>query len=151
MALALLSTIAGIALGLLTCFVLLRGHLARRAEEVSEAWQDRETARRTEASIHRSHAVLRGQMIEQLVPMFEDRAFAHLADARFLGKPVDFIVFDGYTEVKAGLIGHLREIVFIDIKTGRSQLNPVERRVRNCVEDRRVRSVVIDRTPGVGG
>jgi predicted Holliday junction resolvase-like endonuclease len=149
MSLTALTFLVGLAIGLLACFALLKGGISRRAEAHLKVWQDEQVSVRTEASLQRSRAVLRGQMVEHLVPMFDEFTFGHIADARFLGKPVDFIVFDGYTEVKAGTIDRLREIVFIDVKTGKSQLSPVERCLRDCVEAGRVRLAVIDR-PRVG-
>jgi predicted Holliday junction resolvase-like endonuclease len=149
MSLTALAFLVGLVVGLLACFALLKEGISRRAEAHFERWQDEQVSLRTEASLQRSRAVLRGQMVEHLLPMFDDFTFEHIADARFLGKPVDFIVFDGYTEVKAGTIDHLREIVFIDVKTGKSQLSLVERCLRDCVEAGRVRVVVIDR-PRVG-
>jgi predicted Holliday junction resolvase-like endonuclease len=51
---------------------------------------------------------------------------------RFLGTPVDLIVFDGMSE------NDLREIVFLELKTGSSSLSKRERRVRDAVQEKRV-------------
>jgi predicted Holliday junction resolvase-like endonuclease len=53
-------------------------------------------------------------------------------DARFLGTPVDLIVFDGMND------DALSEIVFLEIKSGSSSLSTRERRVRDAVLARRV-------------
>jgi predicted Holliday junction resolvase-like endonuclease len=53
-------------------------------------------------------------------------------DVRFLGTPVDLLVFDGMSE------DDLREIVFLEIKSGGSTLTTRERRVRDAVLARRV-------------
>jgi predicted Holliday junction resolvase-like endonuclease len=147
LAVGVLASVVGLVVGVVAGFVPLRSLIARRAQERFERWQGEQLTARTELSVLRSQAVLQGQMVEHLVPMFDEFTFGHLADARFLGKPVDFIVFDGYTEVGAGAIDRLREIVFVDVKTGRSRLNNVERAIRDCVDAGRVRSVLIDR-PG---
>ncbi|MGI8750892.1 MAG: Holliday junction resolvase-like protein [Acidimicrobiales bacterium] len=65
------------------------------------------------------------------------------ADARFLGKPVDYVVFDGYAEVRAGARDHLRQIVFVDVKTGRAGLSKAERRIKACVESGAVHGLVL--------
>jgi predicted Holliday junction resolvase-like endonuclease len=145
MALTALTILAGMVAGLLAGWTLLRGRIARSARSRLEQRQLDIVERRTEASLVRSRAVLLGQMVEHVVPLSDQFPFDHMADARFLGKPVDFIVFDGYTEAKEGQIDRLREIVFIDVKTGRSRLSAVERGVRACVEAGRVRLVVVDR------
>ena len=51
---------------------------------------------------------------------------------RFLGSPVDFVVFDGLAE------GRVRRIVFVEVKTGRSGLTSRERCVRDVIQDREV-------------
>jgi predicted Holliday junction resolvase-like endonuclease len=91
----------------------------------------------------RSYGVLKGQITEQVVPLFAEFPYSP-GDARFLGKPIDFLVFDGYREVVAGRADRLREIVFVEVKTGRAGLNAVERRIRECVEAGRVRCVVLE-------
>jgi predicted Holliday junction resolvase-like endonuclease len=48
-------------------------------------------------------------------------------DVRFLGSPIDLVIFDGLAE------GRLRRIVFLEIKTGRSGLTHRERCVRDVI------------------
>src|SRR5690242_2884205 len=67
------------------------------------------------SAIQQSRAVSRGQMYEQFVPHLPDFEF-NPKDARFLGQPVDFVVFDGLDD------GDLRRIVFVEVKTGDSKL-----------------------------
>ena len=54
-------------------------------------------------------------------------------DARFLGSPVDFVVFAGLRETD-----EVSEIVFVEVKTGRSKLSRREQSVRQAVEEGRV-------------
>jgi len=86
-------------------------------------------ARRHAIDQHR--AVTNGQLYEQLVPYLPDFEF-NPKDARFLGRPVDFVVFDGLDE------GELRRIVFVEVKTGGSKLTPRERLIRDAVREGRV-------------
>src|SRR3954463_14466691 len=65
-------------------------------------------------AVQQSRAVTRGQMYEQLVPYLPEFEF-NPKDAQFLGRPVDFVVFDGLDE------GELRRIVFVEVKTGASK------------------------------
>ena len=90
-----------------------------------------------ENAILQSRAITRGQIFEQLVPYLPEFQF-NPKDAQFLGKPVDFVVFDGLDE------GEVRRIVFVEVKTGVSTLTTRERRVRDairrgCVEWREIR------------
>lgn len=89
------------------------------------------TRRVRKNAVQQSRAVTRGQIYEQLVPYLPDFQF-NPKDAQFLGKPVDFIVFDGLDE------GDLRRIVFVEVKTGVSTLTTRERRVRDAIRRGRV-------------
>lgn len=80
----------------------------------------------------RSRSVLAGQFSEQLAPFLPDFPYS-ATEARFLGKPVDFIVFRGLDERAP------TEIIFVEIKSGESQLSTVERKLRDAVEAGRVR------------
>ena len=88
---------------------------------------DLDAARRDAA--RRSRGVRGGRTAEQVAPLLGE--FAERfdpADARFLGAPVDFVVFDGLAE------GALREIVLVEVKTGGGRLNANELQVREAVE-----------------
>jgi predicted Holliday junction resolvase-like endonuclease len=82
-------------------------------------------------AVQQSRAVTRGQIYEQLVPYLPDFEF-NPKDAQFLGRPVDFVVFDGLDE------GDLRRIVFVEVKTGASKLTTRERLVRDAIRGGRV-------------
>jgi predicted Holliday junction resolvase-like endonuclease len=83
------------------------------------------------SAVEQSRAVTRGQIYEQLVPYLPEFEF-NPKDAQFLGRPVDFVVFDGLDE------GNLRRIVFVEVKTGVSKLTNRERLVRDAVREGRV-------------
>lgn len=84
-------------------------------------------------SISRSRSVVSGKVQEHLAPLFP--AFIsqfNPKDARFLGTPLDFVVFDGLDE------GDVRRVVFVEVKTGRASLASRERICRNAIEAGRV-------------
>jgi len=86
-------------------------------------------ARRKRAQgVLQSRAIVRVQIYEQLVPYLPDFPF-NPKDAQFLGRPVDFVVFDGLDE------GELRRIVFVEVKTGGAKLTTRERLVRNAIRE----------------
>jgi predicted Holliday junction resolvase-like endonuclease len=150
----MLAFVVGALTGLAACLLallLLRGTLQRRADARFEAERAAQVAEETRMAVRHSESVLRGQVFEHLLPVLDGGSFASPADARFLGRPVDFIVFDGYSEVQAGLLPRLREIVFVDVKTGRAQLSSLERRIRDCVDAGRVRTVVLEHPAGWAG
>lgn len=86
-----------------------------------------------EDTLRRSQSVIAGKATEHLAPLLPGFEFDP-RDARFLGSPIDFIVFDGLSE------GEIDEIVFVEVKTGPSAaLTARERFVRDAIEGGRVR------------
>jgi len=108
--------------------------LARReAAAALEEWKSAsELAIRNDA-IQRSQSVILGKVTEHLVPYLPTFTF-NPKDARFIGSPIDILVFDGMDE------GELREIVFIEVKTGpTAALTKRERQIREAVSAGRVK------------
>jgi len=96
-----------------------------------QLWKARYVRRLRRDAVRRSKAVTVGKVHEQLVPYLPGFDYDP-RDARFIGSPIDFLVFDG---LSAG--GECR-VVFIEVKTGASDLTPRERRVRDAVRAGRV-------------
>ena len=83
-------------------------------------------------ALTRSRRVLKGQAAEQLAPLTGD--FPYLAnDARFLGSPIDYVVFDGLSD------SDQVEVIFVEVKSGAAKLSDRERRVRDAIRKGRVR------------
>jgi predicted Holliday junction resolvase-like endonuclease len=106
----------------------LEHEAGRLASLYTEEWKQKEEENIRRDAVEKSHAVIKGRITEHLLPFFPDFSY-NPKDARFLGSPVDFIVFDGLDE------GDLEKIVFIEVKTGKSgALSPREKMVRRCIE-----------------
>lgn len=86
-------------------------------------------------AVKRSKAVISGQVAEQIAPFLPDFP-ANPSDARFIGKPVDFIVFSGLSENEK-----IDEILFVEVKTGKSLLSEREKEVKKAIEKGNVRYV----------
>ena len=84
-----------------------------------------------------ARATLKGQIAEQIAPMLPGFPF-HPADFRFIGHPIDFLVFAGLTHAKEGL-GDIHEIVIGDIKLGNARLSRHQQMIKRAVEEGRVR------------
>ncbi len=83
-------------------------------------------------AIKRSRAVLSGQFSEQLAPYLPNFPYKP-TEARFIGKPVDFIVFKGMDEKD------IKEVVFVEVKSGDSALSTPERKLRDTIKEKRVK------------
>ena len=110
--------------------IFLAYHIAKL--KLKKSLEEEKEGIRREA-ITQSRAVLGGKFIEQLVPYFPEFKYDP-TEARFIGSPIDLIVFPGLAT------GNPREIVIIEVKTGKtSQLTPEERKIRQLIEDGMVR------------
>jgi len=124
----------GIGLAALVILLFLLGLSFGRRRGRLEAERDLEArvGKEREDAIKRSRAVLAGQAAEQLAPWLPGFPFDP-GDCRFIGKPVDFLVFSGSSA------GSISEVVFVEVKSGTAGLNRAERSLREAVEAGRVR------------
>lgn len=80
-----------------------------------------------------------------MAPLLPEFPFP-LADARFIGNPIDFVVFDGYTRAKDENAVRI-DIVLVEIKKGKkSRLSREEMLIKKAVEEGRVswKTIVLD-------
>jgi predicted Holliday junction resolvase-like endonuclease len=107
-------------------------------------WKVGYTRRVRDDAVQRSLVVTAGKVHEQLIPYLP--AFPYNPkDARFLGSPVDLVVFDGLAE------GRVRRIVFVEVKTGGAGLTGRERMVREAVREGQVEWVELRVAPRASG
>ncbi len=81
--------------------------------------------------LKKSREVLGGQFSEQLAPFLPDFPFSP-TEARFMGKPIDFIIFKGMDEK------NIQEVVFVEVKSGKARVNAHERKLRDAINGGRV-------------
>ena len=82
-------------------------------------------------AINKSRAVLSGQFSEQLSPYLPNFKY-NPCDCKFLGKPIDFIVFKGMNEKK------ITDIIFLEVKSGDSKLNDNQKDLKEAIQNGRV-------------
>jgi len=138
-------TLIGLGIGLVLAtlvYLIMRMQLRHRIsiveKEFAKTWAEQESSIRRDAA-DRSRYVLKGKIAEHLVPMYRDVFNFDPADARFIGAPIDYLIFDGFTAVKDGGSDEEIMVVLADIKTGNAQLNRTERKIKEAVERGRVR------------
>lgn len=105
--------------------------LTKEANVTLEQWKVEKEREIRQDAIGKSQSVTMGKMTEHMVPYLPGFRF-NPSDARFIGSPIDFIVFDGLGD------DEVRNIVFVEIKTGASNLSTRERSVRNAILDKNV-------------
>ncbi|MFC2007557.1 Holliday junction resolvase-like protein [Chloroflexota bacterium] len=100
-------------------------------------WEE-EKAKVAKVAITQSRAVLGGKFTEQMAPYLPEFQYDP-TEARFIGSPIDLIVFPGLAQ------GDPREIIIMEIKTGNSQLTAPQKKIRQLIEDGMVRWELIQR------
>ncbi|GHV75784.1 hypothetical protein AGMMS49942_06050 [Spirochaetia bacterium] len=108
------------------------GFSAGRRQERAD-WEGHKLQEIVKDRLKASRAVIGGLVSEQMAPLLPGFPFDP-GDCRFVGKPVDFIVFRGMNEK------NITEVVFLEVKSGAGKnLNDQEKRLRDAVRAGRVR------------
>jgi len=108
----------------------LRDNKIKQQYEIEKArHQSVETSRRT----------IKGQVAEQFAPLLQGYPYLP-SDSHFIGDPIDYVVFNGYTELKDnhGSIDNF-ELVIIDIKYNKAQLSEGQKQIAKAIEAGKVR------------
>ena len=150
----LLLIVLGAAVGAIAAYFVLQAQISVTRERLIRGYeaklrqvqehQSENIRRARKESVAQSRNVLRGKMAEQFAPLLP--GFVYLpADARFLGDPIDYVVFDGYSALRDGKQKHPDdlEVVILDIKQGRSRLSEGQRAIAKAIEAGRVRFEVV--------
>ena len=124
--LLILKILLSIAAALIALFI---GYLIGKWIQ-NKRWESKVEEIREDA-IKRSRAVLGGQFSEQLAPYLPDFPYSP-TECRFIGKPIDFIVFKGMDEKD------ISEVVFVEVKSGKSKLSGHEKKLKDTIEGKKV-------------
>jgi predicted Holliday junction resolvase-like endonuclease len=101
-----------------------------------ETWKREAAGEIRKDSVNRSRSTLKGKIAEQMAPVLPDFCYTP-SDARFIGSPVDYIIFDGLTRVADDKEDEI-QIVFMDVKKGNGTLTRTQRLIRQAVEKKSV-------------
>jgi predicted Holliday junction resolvase-like endonuclease len=141
--------------GLIVAYLIFRARVSvyeERAHNDLERWKIEHTDGIRKDSVSRSRSALKGKISEQMAPLLPEFPYSP-ADARFIGNPIDFVVFDGYTKAKDEK-GDEVSVVLVEVKKGKGKLTREELLIKKAVEDGRVswRTVVLgDKERGESG
>lgn len=112
-------------------------------EEISnlKIQQQKEIKAAREDALKRSRSVNKGFSLEQFAPLISELP---TGDFRHLGDPIDYLVCVGSEDIRNDLANEISEVVLLDIKTGTSNLNKTQRRIRDAIVDGRVSFAMYD-------
>ena len=100
-----------------------------------------EKARQQSVAISRH--TIKGQIAEQLAPLLP--GFPYLpSDSHFIGDPIDYIVFKGYTDFRdKNILNESFEVVILDIKHNTASLTAGQKAIATAIEEGKVRFEVV--------
>lgn len=104
-------------------------------------WKATELAKAIEENradaVDASRAVLKGKIAEQMAPLLPGfLAKYNPADARFIGSPIDYLIFRSMSKGKDS--DDPIDIVLLDVKTGNAGLNPVQKKIEDAASGKRI-------------
>jgi predicted Holliday junction resolvase-like endonuclease len=97
-----------------------------------QEWMSEAEGRIRQDAIQRSRVTLGGKLSEQLAPYFPNFKYDP-TETRFIGTPVDLLIFPGLSE------NNPKEIVFMEVKSGKSKLTTREKKVKDLVGQKKIR------------
>ena len=82
-------------------------------------------------AVSKSRSSLMGKVWEQIAPYMPKMKY-HPADLKFMGAPVDYIVFEGMNEKD------IRKVVFLEVKSGKGRLSEQQQKLKEAVKNKKV-------------
>jgi len=116
--------IIALILGLIIGFLALKNRFEKKLDAILKA--EREDA------IKRSRSSLTGLFSEQISPYMPGFPYSP-TECKFIGKPIDFIVFKGADE------NNIKEVIFLEIKSGESKLNKQEKNLKETILAKKIK------------
>lgn len=125
--------------GFLLVLVLMRRAAQAEASGRFAEWRATEEPRIRQGAVERLRTQLKERVGEGMAEVAVEFPFTP-SDARFVGHPVTYVVFDGYADVQARSADELRAVVFVDASSppdGSAEL------VRSCLQRGDVNGVTL--------
>lgn len=129
----IVTLIVGLIIGIVLAYIFLRARVSAQLSKWKTEFREEFEDKTRREALERSRAALKGRVGEQLaplLPMFEYEP----SDARFIGSPVDYVIFEGHSKEKP------KGITFADIKTGKTaRLTKRQKGFKKAIENGKVK------------
>lgn len=110
----------------------------REIELEVETRMKKEEKRIREDAISKSRSTIRGQAVEKYISLDDSFKKYNPSDARFLGSPVDYVIFNGVSDVLDGKKDVEVSISLVDVKTNKATLSKGQQKIKEAIEAGRV-------------
>lgn len=111
-----------------------------KATAMLNQWLIDEESRIRKDAANRSVRNVLGKVTEHLIPFSEALKDFNPKDMRFIGSPIDLIIFDGAEELKKDEM----TIFFVEVKTGTSALSKRQQIIKDAILNRRIKWLRVD-------
>ena len=101
--------------------------LKKRQEELKKSMKRATTGAQITAK-----SVNIGKLLEKVFPTMKDFKW-ELSDCRFLGEPIDFVIFPGLST------GKVESIKFLEVKSGKAVLNKHQKNIKEAIENNKIK------------
>jgi predicted Holliday junction resolvase-like endonuclease len=113
----------------------------KKSDALLSQWILENESRIRKDAANRSVRNVLGKVTEHLIPFSEAMKQFNPKEIRFIGSPIDLIVFDGIEEPKEGGV----VIHFIEVKTGTAALSKRQLLIKDAIEKGRVEWKIVDK------
>jgi predicted Holliday junction resolvase-like endonuclease len=129
--------IAGLIIGAIIVYFILNQSYEKMYQSRLEEWKLKNIPAQREDAVKKSQYVLKGKIGEQFAPLLPDfMAMCNPSDARFIGSPIDYVVFKNLTCEEGNELPV--EIILVDVKTGKANLNKNQRKIQEAAVQKRI-------------
>lgn len=97
-----------------------------------ELWKQEYEVYIRQDAINRSQAVITGKVTEHVIPFHYNFPY-NPKDIRFIGSPIDLIIFDGLSEKNEKI-----NIIVVEVKSGNSNLSSKQKLIKQAINEKRI-------------
>lgn len=129
----IITLILGLIIGVVLAYLFLKAKINAQLYKWKIDFKKEFEDKIKRETLERSRAALKGRVGEQLAPLLPMFKYEP-SDARFLGSPVDYIIFEGHTQETP------KGVTFADIKTGKTaKLTKMQSEFKKIIEEGKVK------------
>jgi len=135
---AIVVSIIAVAVSIIVVILAIRQRRMKREYDETIRFMRESVSRQIRDALNRSRSTLKGKIGEEMSPLLpEFYSKYEPADARFIGSPIDFIIFKNMGKFSKD-DKKLIEVIFLEVKTGSPRLTSLESAIKLAVKSGRV-------------
>jgi predicted Holliday junction resolvase-like endonuclease len=122
----IIGLVIGLAIGIVVVYVIMKSRIKNEFAKLDAEHEldvEKRVEEATKISNNQQRASVKGKITEQLAPLLPEFAEKYeTADARFIGTPIDYIIFKNMSKFDPKSEQNIPiEIEFVEVKTGKNK------------------------------